>query len=152
MTTQLEIVEEPQLSVLIFLICLLGVMGNLCTLVIIKKNLAFRNVNQALLFLANLAVVDLLNSLYSILQFNFPWLYKTRKFLLLSQFVSWLDLRLLAVFSLKLLTVNRVYTTIKSSMKDTVLAHIHPGFTYLEFGFLLFGVVSSLLYLTLNVL
>ena len=73
MTTQLEIVEEPQLSVLIFLICLLGMMGNLCTLVIIKKNLAFRNVNQALLFLANLAVVDLLNSLYSILQFNFPW-------------------------------------------------------------------------------
>ena len=121
MTAQLEVVEEPQilLSVLIFLICFVGVIGNSCTLLIIKKNLAFRDVDQARLFLANLAVVDLLNSLIAIfhgLGFINKDIFAAQSVCSLAGYAD-MFLRSLAVFSLTLLTANRFYTTTKSSVE-----------------------------------
>ena len=119
MTARQETVEEPQIlfSFLMFLIFLVGVTGNFSTLIIIKKKLAFQNVNQARLFLANLAVVDLpnfLQAIFSGLGFISKNILVTRAVCSLGLFLSGyanLFVRPLASFSLTLLTANRSYAT-----------------------------------------
>ena len=99
-----------------------GVVGNIMTLILVKKNQTFRDVNQARLFLGNLAAVDLLNSILALVS-GFGYINKdiiAGGHQVLCYFTGYARTLFppIAVFSMTLLTVNRYYTTIKMEMAE----------------------------------
>ena len=110
--------QRPAIGILMILISILGVVGNTVTLILIIKNRTFRNVNHARLFLANLAVADLLNSILAMFSgfghIDRKIIVDDHKRLCYSTGYAVMVLPFLTVFSMTLLTMNRYYTTVNN--------------------------------------
>ena len=143
---------QPIIGALMIFTSLLGVAGNTITLTLIIKNRTFRNVNQARLFLANLAVADLLNSILAM----FSGLGHVDKRTIMSDhrlcyFTGYACVLLpyLALFSMTLLTMNRYYTMVDYQKARKLfgqnLSHryIIPVWIFPLLIFLIFGITNS---------
>ena len=103
-------------GVLFILIAALGVSGNVITLILIKKNESFRDTSNGRLFLGNLAVADLLNSILAMFS-GLGYISKDiimdgHVILCYSAAYSRRFLPYLAIFALTLLTINRYCITL----------------------------------------
>ena len=106
----------PMFGFLFVLVAALGVSGNITTLILIKKNDTFRDTSNGRLFLGNLAVVDLLNSILALFS-GLGYINKdiimdsNVKLCYLTAYSRW-SLPYLAVFALTLLSINRYCITL----------------------------------------
>ena len=116
--------EEHQLvpGVLMILMSSIGITGNILTIILVKNNQTFRYVNQARLFLGNLATVDFLNSIIGLLSglgyINRSILMSDHKELCYLTAYALMVFPYLAILSMTLLTFNRYFTTVHYSKAE----------------------------------
>ena len=110
--------NHPILGVLMISISIIGLAGNIITLILIKKYATFRDTNNGRLFLGNLAVADLLNSVlafFSGLGYISKDIMGGNLILCYTTAYSRRFFPYVAVFGIALVTINRYCTTIHSN-------------------------------------
>ena len=109
--------NHPVLGVIMNLVCLTGILGNLTTIFLIPKRKTFTNIQNAHIFLRNLAIVDLMASIFSVtigakfIDFD---IMQNKLAYYVYVLLDWL-IRPLALLSLTLFTLNRFYIVRKQN-------------------------------------
>ena len=109
--------NAPELGAIFLLVCFVGLLGNLITLLLIAKRKAFSNRQNGNIFLGNLAFVDLMACIISsvlALSYIDSKLRKSEFMCSASMLLTWI-IRPTGLLSLTLLTLNRFYAVTKTN-------------------------------------
>ena len=104
------------------IISVIGIFGNLSTLIILWKNEIYQDRNQTRTFLAKLAFVDMMSSVNSMIQgvgyANVQWVQQIMPCYYVA-YTHWF-LRGMSLFAITSFTVNRYYTIVKRNMAGNI--------------------------------
>ena len=122
--------QQPVIGGLLILISLLGIAGNIATLILVRENQTFRALRQGKLFLGNLALADLINSALGLVSglgcIDKAIVMAGKKQLCYLTAHAKMSLPFLAIFSMTLLTMNRYYVIVNLQKAERLFKGRQP--------------------------
>ena len=116
--------ETPYLGAVLIILCPIGIIGNLLTLIIIKRRGAFKSRSQMRLYFGNLAAADLASSLHWLAASMGYMDIKLANATIICHFISVTrrPLTVVTLLSLTILSLNRYCAVAKPDKVDTLFS------------------------------